>query len=106
MIKCLYLLLYVQLRQPQDERAVFVAEQPTSINQRKLAKMADNEEVHYERERSRSRDRGDSDHDEDRAPNGSQDDGYKNDRNGEERRQEEEQPEVHNLYVTNLSFQV
>ncbi len=80
-------------------------------------KMADNEEVHYERERSRSRDRGDSREypdDEVRGAGsvGSQQDDHtgfddsRNNRNESSGRRHEEDPDVNNLYVTNLSFQV
>ena len=72
--------------------------------------MADNEEVHYERERSRSRDRGDT-YDEDArgaGSVGSQEDAGDNrrDRNDNQQGRREENPDVNNLYVTNLSFQV
>jgi hypothetical protein len=72
--------------------------------------MADNEEAPYERERSRSRERGDQvDYNEEdvRGGEGSQDNdtSYRRERNnGSERRHDD--ADVHNLYVTNLSFQV
>lgn len=69
-------------------------------------KMAENEEVHYERERSHSRDRDDARDFNGDEGHGNQDDGsYRRERsdNGDSRRDE---PEVFNLYVTNLSFQV
>ena len=80
--------------------------------------MGDNEEVHYERERSRSRDRVESreyQDDEVRGAGsvGSQQDDHnagfdesRNSRNESSGRRNEEDPDVNNLYVTNLSFQV
>jgi hypothetical protein len=79
--------------------------------------MADTEEVHYERERSRSRDRGSAReyHDDDvrgAASVGSQQDDApqfdesRHNRNEGSSRRHEEDPDVNNLYVTNLSFQV
>jgi len=79
--------------------------------------MADNEEVHYERERSRSRDRGaPRDYHEDdvrgagsvgsQQDDGAQYDDSRNNRNEGSARRHEEDPDVNNLYVTNLSFQV
>jgi len=68
--------------------------------------MADNEEVSYERERSRSRDRHEGDYnDEDAQRNGDQenDSNYRRERDEPERNRED--ADVHNLYVTNLSFQ-
>ena len=79
--------------------------------------MADNEEVHYERERSRSRDRGaPRDYHEDdvrgagsvgsQQDDGAQYDDSRNNRNEDSARRHVEDPDVNNLYVTNLSFQV